>query len=229
MKENIIKQAFNYLDNKFSCLYMPSNFSERKNFICQIKYSYWFLTIRYNMYSFIKENPESKTREEFKFNSSAQLEVAIGKDSDIKKVLAFIVSRLNYMNFVKNNNFRDKGTNLKEVFSSINDYYVENTYLYQNLLKENTMTIKLADPIFAPLQAQRVTIRPELRQSNYMTREQIDEFFQNRISESVNRLADQAQRTVTVNNDVTVQLIREQLERLSERVEAMRTERNNNE
>ena len=62
-----------------------------------------------------------------------------------------------------------------------------------------------------------------------MTREQIDEFFQNRISESVNRLSEQAQRTITVNNDVTVQLIREQLERLSERVEAMRAERNNNE
>lgn len=227
MKENIIDQAFNYLDNKFSCLYAPSNFSERKNFICQIKHNYWFLTIRYNMYSFIKENPENKIREEFKFNSSAQLKVAIGKDSDIKKVLAFIVSRLNYITFVKNNNFRDEGTNLKEVFSSINDYYVGNTYLYQNLLEEDTITVKLADPIFSPLRPQ-YTIRPELRQSNYMTREQIDEFFQNRISESVNRLSDQAQR-ITVNNDVTVQIIREQLERLSERVEAMRAERNNNE
>lgn len=229
MKENIIEQAFNYLDTKFSCLYAPSNFYKRKNFICQIKYNYWFLTIRYNMYSFIKENPESKTREEFKFNSSAQLEVAVGKDSDINKVLAFIVSRINYITFVKNNNFRDEGTNLKEVFSSINDYYVENTYLYQNLLKEDTMTIKLADPIFAPLQTRHATIRPELRQSNHMTREQIDEFFRDRISESVHRLADQAQRTITINNDVTVQLIREQLERLSERVEAMRVERNNNE
>ena len=229
MKEKIIEQAFNYLDNKFSCLYAPSNFSERKNFICQIKYNYWFLTIRYNMYSFIKENPESKIREEFKFNSSAQLKVAIDKDSDIKKVLAFIVSRLNYITFVKNNDFRDEGTNLKEVFSSINDYYAKNTCLYQNLLEEDTMTIKLANPIFSPLQSRYTTVRPELRQSNYMTREQIDEFFQNRISESVNRLSDQAQRTITVNNDVTVQLIREQLERLSERVEAMRAERNNNE
>ena len=229
MKENIIKQAFNYLDNKFSCLYAPSNFSERKNFICQIKNNYWFLTIRYNMYSFIKENPESKTREEFKFNSSAQLKVAIGKDSDIEKVLAFIVSRLNYITFIKNNNFRDKGTNLKEVFSNINNYYVENTCLYQNLLEEDTITVKLDNTIFSPLQSCHAIIRPELRQSNYMTREQMDEFFQNRISESVNRLADQAQRTISVNNDVTVQIIREQLERLSERVEAMRAERNNNE
>lgn len=234
MKEEVIKQVFDYLNNNYSYLYIPSSFQKRKNFVCQIKDNYWFLAVNQNMFSFIRENPVSQAKEEFKFNSSTQLKVAINKDFDIEKVLACIVVRLNYLSFLKTNVVRDKGTNLEKVFSKINDYYIENTFLHQNLIiEENTRTIRLADPIFSPLQTHYATIRPELRQSNYMTREEIDEFFSRRINESVNRLADQAQRTGTirVNNDVTMQIIREQLEQLSERVEVMRAsvERNNNE
>lgn len=229
MKEETIKQAFNYLDNNYSRLYMPSNYQKSKNFICQIKDNYWFLTVNYNMFSFIKENPVSKAREEFKFNSPIQLKVAINKDFDIEKVLACIVSRLNYMNFIITNNLRNAGTNLKEVFSSINNYYVEHTYLYQNLIEEKTLTIDRDSVIFAPLQSSRMVLRPELRQSNYMTREQIEELFRDRVRESVNQLVDQTQRTITLNSEVTLNAMREAVERLSERVEAMRAERNNNE
>lgn len=229
MKENVIKQVFNYLDKKNSCLYIPSSYNEQKNFICQIKNDYWFLTVRFNMFSFIKEDPVSQTREEFKFNSPTQLKVAINKDPDIEKVLAFVISRINYMDFVRINSLRDKGTNLKEVFSSINDYYIGNVYLYRNLIEEKTLTIDRDSVIFAPLQSSRMVLRPELRQSNYMTREQIEELFRDRVRESVNQLVDQTQRTITLNNDLTLNAMREAVERLSERVEAMRAERNNNE
>lgn len=229
MKEETIKQAFNYLDNNYSRLYMPSSYQKSKNFVCQIKDDYWFLLIQFNMFSFIKENPVSQTREEFKFNSADQLKVAINKDQDIEKVLACIVSRLNYISFLKINNFRDKGTNLEKVFSKINDYYVENTYLHQNLIEEKTITLDKNSPIFAPIQSSRMILRPELRQSNYMTRDQIEELFRDRIRESVNQLVDQTQRTVTLNSDLTLNAIREAVNSLSEHVEAMRAERNRNE
>lgn len=229
MKEETIKQAFNYLDNNYSSLYLPSSYQKRKNFICQIKNDYWFLIIQFNMFSFVKENPVSQTREEFKFNSARQLKVAINKAQDIEKVIACIISRINYIKFLHNNNFRDKGTNLAKVFSKINDYYVENTCLYQNLIEEKTITFDRESPIFAPLQSSRMVLRPELRQSNYMTREQIEELFRDRVRDSVNELVSQTQRTITLNSNLTLNAIREAVNSLSERVEAMRAERNNNE
>lgn len=225
MKEATIKQIFSYLNINNSRLYKPSNYTGQKNFICRIKYNYWFLTIRYNMYSFIKENPELQTREEFKFNSAEQLKVAISKDSDIKKVLAFVISQLNYMDFLKTNDIKQEGTNLKEVFASINNHYIANTYLYQDLIETKTITIDRDSVIFAPLQSSRMTIRPELRQSNYMTREQIDEFFRDRVRDSVDQLVSQTQRMVTINSSETLNTIREQLGLLSERIEAMNAER----
>lgn len=226
MKQETIKQAFNYLDNNYSSLYLPSNYQKRKNFICRVKDNYWFLTVNYNMFSFIKENPVSQTREEFKFNSFTQLEVAINKNIDIEKVLAYIVSQLNYIKFLKTNNFRDKGTNLEKVFSKINDYYVENTYLYQNLIEEKTVTFDKDNVIFVPLQSSRMTIRPELRQSNYFNREQIEELISNRVSDSISQLVEQTQRTITPR-ERDVENLRAQLIRLSEQIRIL--ERNNNE
>lgn len=230
MKEKTIKQAFDYLNNNYSSLYLPSSYQKRKNFVCQIKDDYWFLMIQFNMFSFVKENPVSQTREEFKFNSPTQLKVAINKDSNIEKVLACVVSRLNYIKFLLNNNFRNKDTNIREVFSKINDYYIENTFLHQNLIVEGrTITFDRESPIFAPLQSSRMVLRPELAQSNYMTREQIEELFRDRVRDSVNQLVDQTQRTITLNSEITLNAMREAVERLSERVEAMRAERDNNE
>ena len=226
MKQETIKQVFSYLYKNNSRLYKPSNYNGQKNFICQIKYNYWFLTIRYNMYSLIKENPEFQTKEEFKFNSSDQLKVAIDKDQDIVKVLAFIVSQLNYMDFLKTNDIRQKDTNLKEVFTSINNHYISNTYLYPNLIEEETVTFDRDSVIFAPLQSSRMTIRPELRQANYLNREQIEELISNRVSDSISQLAEQTQRIITPR-ERDVENLRSQLIRLSEQLRIL--ERNNNE
>lgn len=226
MKQEIIKQVFSYLYKNNSRLYKPNNYNGQKNFICRIKDNYWFLTIRYNMYSLIKENPELQTKEEFKFNSYDQLKVAIDKDQDIVKVLAFIVSQLNYMDFLKTNDIRQKGTNLKEVFTSINNHYISNTYLYQNLIEEKTVTFDKDSIIFAPLQSSRMTIRPELRQSNYFNREQIEELISNRVSDSISQLAEQTQRIITPR-ERDVENLRSQLIRLSEQLRIL--ERNNNE
>lgn len=226
MKQETIKQVFSYLYKNNSRLYKPNNYNGQKNFICQIKYSYWFLTIRYNMYSLIKENPELQTKEEFKFNSSDQLKVAIDKDQDIVKVLAFIVSQLNYMDFLKINDIRQKGTNLKEVFTSINNHYISNTYLHQNLIEEKTVTFDIDSVIFAPFQSSRMTIRPELRQSNYFNREQIEELISNRVSDNISQLVEQTQRIITPR-ERDVENLRSQLIRLSEQIRIL--ERNNNE
>ena len=226
MKQETIKQVFSYLYKNNSRLYKPNNYNGQKNFICQIKYNYWFLTIRYNMYSLIKENPELQTKEEFKFNSSDQLKVAIDKDQDIVKVLAFIVSQLNYMDFLKTNDIRQKGTNLKEVFTSINNHYISNTYLYPNLIEEKTVIFDRDSVIFAPLQSSRMTIRPELRQSNYLNREQIEALISNRVSDSISQLAEQTQRIITPR-ERDVENLRSQLIRLSEQLRIL--ERNNNE
>lgn len=226
MKQETIKQVFSYLYKNNSRLYKPSNYTDQKNFICRIKYNYWFLTIRYNMYSLIKENPELQTKEEFKFNSSDQLKVAIDKDQDIVKVLAFIVSQLNYMDFLKTNDIRQKGTNLKEVFTSINNHYISNTYLYSDLIKEETVIFDRDNVIFAPLQSSRMTICPEFRQSNYFNREQIEELISNRVSDSISQLAEQTQRIIT-SRERDVENLRSQLIRLSEQLRIL--ERNNNE
>lgn len=226
MKQETIKQVFSYLYKNNSRLYKPNNYNGQKNFICQIKYNYWFLTIRYNMYSLIKENPELQTKEEFKFNSSDQLKVAIDKDQDIVKVLAFIVSQLNYMDFLKTNDIRQKGTNLKEVFTSINNHYISNIYLHQNLIEEKIKTLEIDPLIFESLQSSRMTIRPEFRQSNYFNREQIEELISNRVSDSISQLAEQTQRIIAPR-ERDVENLRSQLIRLSEQLRIL--ERNNNE
>ena len=178
------------------------------------------------MYCLVKENPELQTREEFKFNSSDQLKVAISKDQDIKKVFAFIVSQLNYIVFLKTNYSRKENTNLGEVYTSINNHYISNTYLHQNLIEEKTITFDIDSVIFAPLQSSRMTIRPELRQSNYLNREQIEELISNRVSDSISQLAEQTQRIITPR-ERDVENLRAQLIRLSEQIRIL--ERNNNE
>lgn len=226
MKQETIDQVFSYLYKNNSRLYKPSNYSGQKNFICRIKYNYWFLTVRYNMYSLIKENPDLQTREEFKFNSSDQLKVAINKDQDIVKVFAFIVSKLNYIDFLKTNYSRKENTNLGEVYTSINNHYISNTYLHPNLIEEKTVIFDKDSVIFAPLQSSRMTIRPEFRQSNYFNREQIEELILNRVSDSISQLAEQTQRIIT-SRERDVENLRAQLIRLSEQIRIL--ERNNNE
>lgn len=226
MKQETIDQVFSYLNINNSRLYKPSNYNGQKNFICKIKNNYWFLMIFFNMYCLVKENPELQTREEFKFNSNHQLKVAIGKDQDIKKVFAFVVSQLNYMDFLKTNYSRKENTNLGEVYTSINNYYISNTYLHPNLIEEKTVTFDIDSAIFAPLQSSRMTIRPELRQSNYFNREQIEELISNRVSDSISQLAEQTQRIITPR-ERDVENLRSQLIRLSEQLRIL--ERNNNE
>lgn len=226
MKQETIDQVFSYLNINNSRLYKPSNYNGQKNFICKIENNYWFLMIFFNMYCLVKENPELQTREEFKFNSNHQLKVAIGKDQDIKKVFAFIVSQLNYMDFLKTNYSRKENTNLGEVYTSINNYYISNTYLHPNLIEEKTVTFDIDSAIFAPLQSSRMTIRPELRQSNYLNREQIEELISNRVSDSISQLAEQTQRIITPR-ERDVENLRSQLIRLSEQIRIL--ERNNNE
>lgn len=226
MKQETIDQVFSYLNISNSHLYKPSNYNGQKNFICKIENNYWFLMIFFNMYCLVKENPELQTREEFKFNSSDQLKVAISKDQDIKKVFAFIVSQLNYIVFLKTNYSRKENTNLGEVYTSINNHYISNTYLHPNLIEEKTVTFDIDSVIFAPLQSSRMTIRPELRQSNYLNREQIEELISNRVSDSISQLAEQTQRIITPR-ERDVENIRSQLMRLSEQIRIL--ERNNNE
>lgn len=226
MKQETIDQVFSYLNICNSHLYKPNNYNGQKNFICKIENNYWFLMIFFNMYCLVKENPELQTREEFKFNSSDQLKVAISKDQDIKKVFAFIVSQLNYIIFLKINYSRKENTNLGEVYTSINNYYISNTYLHPNLIEEKTVTFEIDPLIFGPLQSSRMTIRPEFRQSNYFNREQIEELISNRISDSISQLAEQTQRIITPR-ERDVENIRAQLIRLSEQIRIL--ERNNNE
>lgn len=226
MKQETIDQVFSYLNINNSHLYKPSNYNGQKNFICKIKNNYWFLMIFFNMYCLVKENPKLQTREEFKFNSSDQLKVAISKDQDIKKVFAFIVSQLNYIDFLKTNYSRKENTNLGEVYTSINNHYISNTYLHQNLIEEKTVIFDRDSVIFAPLQSSRMTIRPELRQSNYLNREQIEELISNRVSDSISQLAEQTQRIITPR-ERDVENLRAQLIRLSEQLRIL--ERNNNE
>ena len=226
MKQETIDQVFNYLNISNSNLYKSSNYNGQKNFICKIENNYWFLMIFFNMYCLVKENPELQTREEFKFNSNHQLKVAISKDQDIEKVFAFIVSQLNYMVFLKTNYSRKENTNLGEVYTSINNHYISNTYLHPNLIEEKTVTFDIDSVIFAPLQSSRMTIRPELRQSNYLNREQIEELISNRVSDSISQLAEQTQRIITPR-ERDVENLRSQLIRLSEQLRIL--ERNNNE
>lgn len=226
MKQETIDQVFSYLNINNSRLYKPSNYNGQKNFICKIENNYWFLMIFFNMYCLVKENPELQTKEEFKFNSNHQLKVAISKDQDIKKVFAFIVSQLNYMDFLKTNYSRKENTNLGEVYTSINNHYISNTYLHPNLIEEKTITFDIDSAIFAPLQSSRMTIRPELRQSNYLNREQIEELISNRVSDSIGQLAEQTQRIITPR-ERDVENLRSQLIRLSEQIRIL--ERNNNE
>lgn len=226
MKQETIDQVFSYLNINNSRLYKSSNYNGQKNFICKIENNYWFLMIFFNMYCLVKENPELQTREEFKFNSNHQLKVAIGKDQDIKKVFAFIVSQLNYMDFLKTNYSRKENTNLGEVYTSINNHYISNTYLHPNLIEEKTATFEIDPLIFGPLQSSRMTIRPEFRQSNYFNREQIEELISNRVSDSINQLAEQTQRIIAPR-ERDVENLRSQLIRLSEQIRIL--ERNNNE
>lgn len=226
MKQETIDQVFSYLNISNSNLYKPSNYNGQKNFICKIENNYWFLMIFFNMYCLVKENPELQTREEFKFNSNHQLKVAISKDQDIEKVFAFIVSQLNYMVFLKTNYSRKENTNLGEVYTSINNHYISNTYLHPNLIEEKTVIFDKDSVIFAPLQSSRMTIRPELRQSNYFNREQIEELISNRVSDSISQLAEQTQRIITPR-ERDVENLRSQLIRLSEQLRIL--ERNNNE
>lgn len=226
MKQETIDQVFSYLNISNSHLYKPNNYNGQKNFICKIENNYWFLMIFFNMYCLVKENPELQTREEFKFNSNHQLKVAINKDQDIEKVFAFIVSQLNYIDFLKTNYSRKENTNLGEVYTSINNHYISNTYLHPNLIEEKTVIFDKDSVIFAPLQSSRMTIRPELRQSNYLNREQIEELISNRVSDSISQLAEQTQRIITPR-ERDVENLRAQLIRLSEQLRIL--ERNNNE
>lgn len=226
MKQETIDQVFSYLNINNSHLYKPSNYNGQKNFICKIENNYWFLMIFFNMYCLVKENPELQTREEFKFNSNRQLKVAINKDQDIEKVFAFIVSQLNYIDFLKTNYSRKENTNLGEVYTSINNHYISNTYLHPNLIEEKTVIFDKDSIIFAPLQSSRMTIRPELRQSNYLNREQIEELISNRVSDSISQLAEQTQRIITPR-ERDVENLRSRLIRLSEQLRIL--ERNNNE
>ena len=226
MKQETIDQVFSYLNISNSHLYIPNNYNGQKNFICKIENNYWFLMIFFNMYCLVKENPELQTREEFKFNSNHQLKVAINKDQDIEKVFAFIVSQLNYIDFLKTNYSRKENTNLGEVYTSINNHYISNTYLHPNLIEEKTVIFDKDSVIFAPLQSSRMTIRPELRQSNYLNREQIEELISNRVSDSISQLAEQTQRIITPR-ERDVENLRAQLIRLSEQLRIL--ERNNNE